>query len=263
MAVANPASKTATEVLVPGSESEAIEAFGDGSGTIVIGGGTIVVPDVKARRIQPARALLLKDAGLSGISRDGSRITIGAATPVQALLDLGDPIGACAANIADVEIRSQATLGGNLCAGTGFEAPRGDLQGAFIAVGATVRSAGEGGISEDALEDFLPKRADRLLLDVSYDEPQAGAFAGLDRPHTHDYTALAVSGAKLTDGSIRLAATGAGTHGQRLPSAEAGDADAARNDVTPHDDALASAWYRTKVLPVLVRRVLADLQGAS
>jgi CO/xanthine dehydrogenase FAD-binding subunit len=33
--------------------------------------------------------------------------------------------------------------------------------------------------------------------------------------------------------------------------------------VTPHDDALASAWYRTKVLPVLVRRVLTDLEESE
>jgi CO/xanthine dehydrogenase FAD-binding subunit len=257
------AASAATEVLIPGSESEAVEAFGDGSGVVAIGGGTIVVPDLTARRIQPARAILLKDAGLDGITREGSRITLGATTSVEALLDLGDPIGACAANVADVEIRSAATLGGNLCAGEGFEAPRGDLQGAFIAVGATVRSAGERGIVEESLEDFLPKRRHRLVLSVSYDEPAAGAFAGLDRPHTHDYTALAVSGAKHADGSIRLAATGAGTHGVRLPSAEGGDAEAALNDVTPHNDALASAWYRTKVLPVLVRRVLDDLQGAA
>ena len=56
---------------------------------------------------------------------------------------------------------------------------------------------------------------------MSFDEPAAGAFAGLDRPHTHDYTALAVSGARAADGTIRLAATGAGSHGRRLPSAEA------------------------------------------
>jgi CO/xanthine dehydrogenase FAD-binding subunit len=29
--------------------------------------------------------------------------------------------------------------------------------------------------------------------------------------------------------------------------------------VTPHDDALASAWYRSRTLPVLVRRALTDL----
>jgi len=88
----------------------------------------------------------------------------------------------------------------------------------------------------------------------------AGAYAGLDRPHTHEYTALSVSGARSADGTVRLAATGAGSHGQRLPSAEGGNADAVLNDVSPHDDALASAWYRSKVLPALVRRVLDDLK---
>ena len=263
MAVANLASDAATEVLLPGSESEAVEAFGDGADVGVIGGGTIVVPELTYRRLQPAKALLLANAGLSGIQQDGARVTIGAGTPVQDLVDLPAPIGPCAANVADIEIRSQGTVGGNLCAGEGYEAPRGDLQGAFLAVGATARSAGAGGIEEEPLEDFLARRRERLLLSVSYETPAAGAFAGLDRPHTHDYTALAVSGARAADGTIRLAATGAGSYGQRLPSAEGGDPAAALNDVEPHDDALASAWYRRKVLPVLVRRVLDDLQGAS
>jgi CO/xanthine dehydrogenase FAD-binding subunit len=148
-----------------------------------------------------------------------------------------------------------------------------------------VRSAGEGGITEEPLEDFLPKRRERLLLDVSFDEPAAGAFAGLDRPHTHDFTALAVSGARSADGTIRLAATGAGGWGVRLPSAEAAVAEihpkvigwghvlrsagydaagaAALHDVTLHDDAIASAWYRAKVLPVLVRRVLTEMKESA
>jgi CO/xanthine dehydrogenase FAD-binding subunit len=263
MAVAKVASNAATEVLRPESEDEAVEAFGDGTNVVVVGGGTIVVPEMSYRRLRPERALLLKEAGLAGISRDGSRVTIGATTSVEEIVGLPPPLGPCAANIADLEIRGAATLGGNLCTGGDFEAPRGDLQGALIAVGATVRSAGEGGISEDPVEDFLATRDGRLVLDISYEEPAAGAFACLDRPHTHDYTALAVSGAKLADGTIRLAATGAGSHGQRLPSAEGGDADAALHDVTPHDDALASAWYRAKVLPVLVRNVLADLEEGA
>jgi CO/xanthine dehydrogenase FAD-binding subunit len=78
-----------------------------------------------------------------------------------------------------------------------------------------------------------------------------------------------VSGARGTDGTLRLAATGAGSWGARLPSAEAAAEDpaaageAALKDVTPHDDALASAWYRTKVLPVLVRRVLSELKESA
>ena len=263
MAGASVAEGTATEVLVPDSEDEAIAAFGDGAGVVVVGGGTIVVPDLTYRRLRPAKAVMLGNAGLSGIEKDGSRVTIGATTPVQELVELPAPLGPCAANVADLEIRSQGTVGGNLCAGDGNEAPRGDLQGAFLALGATVRSAANGEVAEEPLEDFLPKRGERLLLSVSFEEPAAGAYAGLDRPHTHDYTALSVSGARGADGTIRLAATGAGSHGQRLPSAEGGDADAALRDVTPHDDALASAWYRTKVLPVLVRRVLEELKESA
>jgi CO/xanthine dehydrogenase FAD-binding subunit len=266
MAVASVAADAATDVLVPGSEDEAIAAFGNGAEVVVVGGGTIVVPDLTYRRRRARKALLLGRAGLAGIAKDGSRVTVGAMTPVQELVDLPAPLGPCAANVADLEIRSQATVGGNLCAREGYEAPRGDLQGALLAVGATVRSAADGDVTEEPLEEFLPKRRERLLLGVSFDEPAAGAFAALDRPHTHDYTALAVSGARSQDGTLRLAATGAGSWGARLPSAEAAAGDpaaageAALSDVSPHDDALASAWYRAKVLPVLVRRVLDELK---
>ena len=268
MAVASVASGAATEILMPGSEDEAIAAFGDGADVVVVGGGTIVVPDLTYRRLRPTKALMLGRAGLSGIEKDGSRVTIGAMTPVQELTEMAAPLGPCASNVADLEIRSQGTVGGNLCAGEGQDAPRGDLQSAFLALGATARSAANGEVTEEPLEEFLGNQA-RLLLSVSFDEPAAGAFAGLDRPHTHDYTALAVSGAKSADGTLRLAATGTGSWGVRLPSAEvaAGDpaaaGEAALQDVTPHDDALASAWYRSKVLPVLVRRVLTDLQESA
>jgi aerobic carbon-monoxide dehydrogenase medium subunit len=269
MAVASVAGGTATEVLMPGSEEDAIAAFGDGADVVVIGGGTIVVPDLTYRRRHAHKALLLGQAGLAGIETDGSRVTVGAMTPVQELVDLPAPLGPCAANVAELEIRSQGTVGGNICAPEGSEAPRGDLQSAFLALGATARSAANGEITEERLEEFLPKRDERLLLSLSFDEPAAGAFAGLDRPHTHDYTALAVSGARAADGTLRLAVTGAGSWGARLPSAEAAAGDpaaageAALQDVSPHDDALASAWYRSKVLPVLVRRVLDELKEPS
>ena len=253
-----------TDVVLPASPDEAVSAFGDGSGVTVIGGGTIVMPDISAGRVRPSKTLLLARAGLAKVSRDGSTVTLGSMTPLQELVDLAAPVGPCAANIADLEIRLQATVGGNLCAGTG-EAPRGDLQSALLAVGAQVRFASGGGTTTEPLEDFLADRGGKLVLDVSYEEPAAGAFVALDRPHTHEYTALAVSAARIGDGTIRLAATGAGSSGVRLPSAEAAAADpeaagaAALQDVNLHDDALASAWYREQALPVLVRRALAQL----
>jgi aerobic carbon-monoxide dehydrogenase medium subunit len=258
----------ATEVLMPASEEDAVAAFGDGVGVTVIGGGTIVVPEMTYRRLTPEKVILLGGAGLAGISREGSTVTIGAGTSVHDLIEMSAPLGPCAANIADLEIRSQATVGGNLCA-EGSQTPRGDLQSALLALGATARSAGEGGIAAEPLEAFLARRRERLLLDVTFEEPPAGAFASLDRPHTHDFTALAVSGVRTAEGEIRLAATGVGSWGRRLPSAEAAAADpgaagrAALGDVELVDDALASAWYRERTLPVLVRRVLTELEEAA
>jgi CO/xanthine dehydrogenase FAD-binding subunit len=50
-----------------------------------------------------------------------------------------------------------------------------------------------------------------------------------------------------------------------VEGAVAGGADAATaaervlDDVSPQDDALASSWYRSRTLPVLVRRALDEL----
>ena len=257
-----------TDVLIPASPEEAVSAFGDGAGVTVVGGGTIVMPDIGAGRLKPGKTILLARAGLAGVTRDGGKVTIGATAPLEALVDLPAPVGPCAANVADAEIRGQATVGGNLCADEGGSAPRGDLQGALIAVGAQVRSTGAGGERTEPVEDFLAGARERLVLDVSYDDPTAGAFVALDRPHTHEYTALAVSAARLADGSVRLAATGVGG-AARLPSAEAAVSDpeaagaASLKDVRLHDDALASAWYRAQALPVLVRPALAQLEASG
>lgn len=260
---------TASEVLIPESAEEAVAAFGDGAGVTVIGGGTIVMPEITYGRLRPAKAVLLGRTGLAGVSRDGSRVTIGATTPVAELTGLPAPLGPCAANIADAEIRGQATAGGNLCAGQGPDAPRGDLQAPLLALGATVRSAGSGGERTEPLEEFLPQRAGRLVLDVTYEEPAAGAWTCLDRAHTHDYTALAVAASRAADGTIRLAASGVAGHALRLPSAEAASDNpeaagrAALSDVTFADDAVASAWYRERTLPVLVRRALTQLRETA
>lgn len=260
-------SLASTEVVRPGSEPELIAAFGDGDGVTVIAGGTIVMPEITHGRLRPRTALLLADAGLSGVRRDGSRTTIGAATPLEELETLPAPLGETAAHVADQEIRGQATLGGNLCAPPGVESPRGDLQAALIALGAEVRSAGAGGERTQTVEEFLAAGPEgRLVLDVAFDEPLAGARAAVRRPHAHAYTILAVSVAR-TAGGVRIAVSGAGPHGARCATAEAAfagaDAEAAAGavlqDVQPQDDALASAWYREQTLPVLVRRALAAL----
>jgi carbon-monoxide dehydrogenase medium subunit len=107
------------QVIVPTSRAEAVAAFGDGSGVTVLGGGTILMPELNYGRLRPDRVLLLQDAGLSGISRNDGSLTIGAMTTVAELEQAPEPLGTMARNVADHEIRGQATLGGNLCVQAG------------------------------------------------------------------------------------------------------------------------------------------------
>ena len=265
-------SRTA-EVLIPASVDEAVSAFGDGSGVTVIGGGTIVMPELAGHRTSVSKALLLWRAGLAVIERGGGAVKIGAATPLQALVGATpDPLSTAAQRVGDYEIRGQATIGGNLCAGPGRDTPRGDLQAPLIALAASVRTVGAGGEQVLPVEDFLASGpGGRLVLEIEFLEPTRGVYVSMGRPHAHVYTVLSCACAESADG-IRVAIGGAGPIGARATSVERALADGASpenaaakvlDDVEPEDDALASAWYRRKVLPKLVSRALTDLAKES
>jgi carbon-monoxide dehydrogenase medium subunit len=262
----------AAQVIAPTSRAEAVSAFGDGSGVIVLGGGTILMPELNYGRLRPERVLLLQHAGLSGIGRNGTSWTIGAMTTVAELEQAPEPLGTAARNIADHEIRGQATLGGNLCAPARGATPRGDLQAALIALGAQVKTAGSGGERTEPIEDFVAAGPDgRLVLEVELEEPQRSGYAAARRPHAHAYTILAVCAAETSLG-LRVGVSGGGDGGLRARSVEDAFAGGASmeeasqkvlDDAHPRDDALASAWYRGRLLPILVRRALDNLGGGK
>jgi CO/xanthine dehydrogenase FAD-binding subunit len=263
------ASTDALRVARPSSVDAAVSEFGDGTGVTVFGGGSILMVDLVHGRLTPRHVMLLDRAQMAGVRTEGERTTIGPMTTLAELETAIDPLGATARSVADPEIRAQATLGGNLCAPPGAESPRGDLQGPLIALGAQVRSVGNGGERTEPVEEFLARGANgRLVLEIFFETPSASASASVRRPHAHAYTVLSVTGAR-TGGELRLAACGAAPHAVRLTSVERALADGAEphaaagralDDVTPSDDALASAWYRTQTLPVLVTRVLNELR---
>jgi aerobic carbon-monoxide dehydrogenase medium subunit len=260
----------AAEVLLPTSPAETIAAFGDGRGITVVAGGTIVVPEIAYGRARPDRVLMLGKSGLAGITRADGVVRIGAATPIAALEDGDEPLATAATHVADHEIRAQATLGGNICAPPGTDTPRGDLQAPLVALGARIRSVAGGDETVMTLEEFLAgDGSSRLVVEVEYDDAdRRGSHASVRRPHSHHYTILAVSAVRTGDES-RVAVSGAGAHAVRATSVEralaAGEpaevaAHKVLDDVDPRDDALASAWYRRRVLPTIVARALAGLE---
>jgi CO/xanthine dehydrogenase FAD-binding subunit len=260
-----------TEILMPASADDAVHAFGDGRDVTVFAGGTILMPMVAYGRYpQAGRTLMLARAGLSGISDNGT-VTIGAMTTLAELAASGiEPLAAAARDVADAEIRGQATVGGNLCAPSSAENPRGDLQAALLAVDAKVRSAASGGERTEPVEEFLARArgVPRLALGVELGRPRRASWFSQRRPHAHSYAVMAVACAELDDG-VRVAAAGVGPIAVRLRSVERALADGAGPEqaaggaldgLEPPDDALASSWYRREVLPVLVRRAIAQLQ---
>jgi len=255
------------ELLTPTSPAEAAAAFGDGAGVTVMGGGTILLPELTYGRLRPERVLMIGRAGLSGVDNANGVVRIGATTPVGELQDAPEPLVTAAKHVADREIRAVGTIGGNLCATGGVSAPRGDLQAPLLALGARITSVGAGGEKTEDVEAFLESSSGRLVLSIDVPSGQPFGYARLDRPHTHHYTMLAVSAVTGADG-VRVAASGVGPVARRLHGVEkalAGGASA--EDAAGHategldlpTDALASAWYREQMLPLLVRRALGQL----
>src|SRR5438034_1937331 len=210
-----------TDVLVPTSAEEAATAFGDGSGITVLAGGTLVVPAIKLGRLRPVRTLFLGRAGLGGIESANGTVKIGATTPIAALVDgAPEPLATFARQVADYEIRGQATIGGNLCAPPGETTPTGDLQAPLLALEARVRSVGAGGERTDSIDDFLAAGpAGRLVVEIEVDAPKRAAATAVRRPHAHAYSVLGVAAAETANG-VRVAILGAGPRAVRAASVE-------------------------------------------
>ena len=221
----------ATQVLSPTSADEAVAQFGDGSGVTVIGGGTIVVPEITYGRRSPTKALLLGRAGLDTLLFDGATVTVGAGLPVHRLSELAQDVEAlaqCALNVADYEIRRQGTVGGRLRrSGRGRTAwrPAGPLPGA----------RGDGALGRRRRRD---ERAAGDLPGTSGASPaprarlrEAGGV-GVRRArvsaHPRVHGARRDGRPHAQGGETRLAATGVAGHGTRLRSAEAAASDPRR-----------------------------------
>ncbi|QBI21427.1 hypothetical protein ER308_18875 [Egibacter rhizosphaerae] len=252
-------------VVVPASRQEAIDAFGDGV-DVVVGGATILQPEITAGRVRPGRALFLHRAGLDELRHDGDRVRVGATTTLETIAASGvEPLARAAGHIGDPEIRRQATLGGNVSA-----VGEGDLQAVLLALEASVRTVGPSGERTEGVDAFLRRFGgdeERLLLEAEFTVPEAAGYAVMDRFHTIPYTPLAVTAVR-SDGVTRVAAKGAAPQSGRLPSVEtalsagASPEEAAAEavaDADPYDDALASAWYRRRRLPQLVTQALTEL----
>jgi carbon-monoxide dehydrogenase medium subunit len=184
-------------------------------------------------------------------------------------------LGEAARGSGPPAVRNVATLGGSVCASP---FPESDLVPALLVLDAALVLASPSGEALVRLADYLPARASRpageLVTAVALGAAGswASAFERLTVRHGDEYAVanVAVSLELGADGAVTDARVAVGCveqQARRVPEAERAlvgqRADAAAGDAAGHAAAAALAardggdapgWYRTAVLPPLVRR---------
>jgi carbon-monoxide dehydrogenase medium subunit len=264
---------------------EALSAYGDGAR--IIAGGTVVVPLMKMRMVQPeALVSLMAVDGLAEVRADGG-VAIGALATHRAVsrsLLVRDrlPILATACGrVASPVIRSMGTLGGNLCYGESASDP----PPALLVLGGSVRLRGPDGDRTVPLEALFvgfyetaigpqevltqievdPQPPDARWRYLKWtprareDKPLVGLAALVEMEDgTCRRARLAVGG--VADRPVVLEQASAALSGRELDDQAMADAaEAAAAEVEPVDDLQASAGYRRDMLRVWVGRTLRDI----
>ena len=176
--------------------------------------------------------------GCPGIE-EGDEVWIGATTTLAEVGRRVPFLRSAIESIASPTIRNLATVGGNLF----VPQPHGDLAVCLLALDATVEHEGD------------------LVTGVSFKVPERWFYTKAMRRKQNSASIVTVA----SDG-VRIALGGVAPEPVRAHAAEealaSGDIEAAAQlaveAADPFDDAFASAWYRRRVLPVHVRRALAN-----
>ncbi|MBA1138905.1 FAD binding domain-containing protein [Mesorhizobium neociceri] len=242
------------------------------AGTRYLGGGTLVVRAANEGDISVTGLVRSTDPTLSGITVSGGKVRIGASVTMAAIArhpELG-AIAKAARAVGGPAIRNMATVGGNLFA----PAPYGDFAVALLALDASV-GTNDG---EMPIETFLAGRDGNpaIVTSVSFTLPKADSFRFLKvsrvKPKGVSVLSIAAVPEQAGDGTVSSARIALGCMadrpmracaaekaliGQKLdPDGIAAALATAGEGTSPITDPIASAWYRTEVLPVHLGRLL-------
>ncbi len=277
------------EYFAPTTLTEACALLARHNGSArVVAGGTDLLLKMKAGRLAPKVIVNIKRLpDLRGVAQSPltNYLSLGALTTLEQLRTAPlvrqhyPALAHAASTMASVQIRNLATVGGNLC----NAAPSADLAPILIALNATTRIVGPGGERRVPLDEFftgpgatvltpgellvaveLPppagpavylKHSPRECMDIAI----VGVGIALQVKNNHCESARIVLGAVAP---VPLRARRAETElldrpltPERIDRA----AQFAAEDSTPIDDVRGSAWYRRKIVSVLVRRGLAGM----
>jgi carbon-monoxide dehydrogenase medium subunit len=205
----------AFEYVAPSSVADAAAAAAKEDAKILAGGQTLL-PTMKQRLAAPTVLVdLRKIPGVSGISRQGDALVIGAMTPhadvatSAVVKDAIKGLTTLAGGIGDPAVRHRGTIGGSLANND----PAADYPAAVLALGATIVTNKR----EIAADDFFKGLFETALEDgeiitaVRFPIPEKSAYVKFPNPASR-YAMVGVFVAKTKSG-VRVAVTGAGSDG--------------------------------------------------
>lgn len=266
---------TPFELVRPASVEEACRACSEPGRNAVMAGGIDLIDRLKSGEPVDRIIHLAGVRELSGISRDGDHVSIGALTTHDELAhsallsDVAPDLPAIWRTIANPRVRFAGTLGGNLMSAM----PHYDAAPALLALGAKVVVFDRSGAQSVAELPALRERTDIILGQIRI--PVAPLRLSLLADRSLHPVVSVYLGACINDGKVHFARLAIGCAyawpamaelaiaGMAVASlgADAGTlARAAAGSLpVPIDDGLASASYRRRTIDVLIRRLLIKL----
>lgn len=276
------------EYLRPQSVDEALRMLDEHAGMArVLSGGQSLVPMLHMRLMRPMAVVDVNRLGeLGGIDARGTEVVVGALVRY-AELETSPVIAEhlpllqhVVKFIGDRQVRNRGTIGGALAQSD----PTGEMPIACLALGARIVARSVRGERVIPLEEFFVGsyanvlEADELIVGVRF-PPSPGHCSFFERGRKHnDFATISVIAAGTPDGQgrwsqVRVALGGVNDRPVLARAAMArlegrpwdddaltAAAELAVQDVDAPDDVRASAEYREHLVPIHVRRVLADLR---
>lgn len=256
-----------------------------GDAAQILAGGHSLIPMMKLRLAVPGHLVDLQAVeDLRGIGRDGDTLVIGAMTTQTEVIDSALLAEACpilreaALVIADPQVRSCGTIGGNVANGD----PGNDMPAVMQALDAVFTVRGEGGARQVAARDFYEgpfetARGDKeIVTEIRIPAPAKGHGWAYEKQKRKvgDYATaaaavlLTLEGGRCTGASIALTNVGdtplfaadaaEALVGTALDDAELDEAARRAEAITsPASDGRGPSAFRTKVAGTMTRRAIA------
>ncbi|HET7135552.1 MAG TPA: xanthine dehydrogenase family protein subunit M [Casimicrobiaceae bacterium] len=261
----------AVEYQQPDNVADAASILASTGGRALAGGQSLVAA-MKLRLSQPGTLVDLSlIPELKGIRKDGDRLVIGAMTR-HAEIASSDVVKAAmpalaslAQGIGDRQVRNMGTIGGSIANND----PAADWPAAVLACNATIRTDQRGLGADEFFKGMFETALapDEIITAVDFPAAQRAAYAKFPNPASR-FALVGVFVARLADGSVRVAVTGAAPSVFRATAIENALAKsftpAAAKGVTVdaralNNDLHGSAEYRAHLVCIMASRAVAAM----